>query len=171
MWRHWTFESKRPPLVFKRADVTPCDRYSNPERPLSLDLQRQITLLKANPDADYFFFFDDQDRPIPFILSAPDSMAEQNFYNFQEECMFGRELNGLDVIAEYLIKAMAGQPGLSAARILKQLSKEYLMDMTRLVAIEALGKQSRYRIRSGENVLGGDGQRCVDELSPSRMKH
>ena len=132
VWHHWTVEPRRPLLNIARHNVTACAKCSNPERQLSLDLQRQITLLKANPDADYFFF-DDQDRPIPFVLSSPDRMVNQNFYHFQEECMFGRETKGLDVIAEYMIKVMAGQPGLNMAGILKQLSKEYSVDMKRLM--------------------------------------
>ena len=47
--------------------------------------------------------------------------------------MFGRETKGLDIIAEYMIMVMAGQPRLSMAGILKQLSKEYSVDMTRLM--------------------------------------
>jgi hypothetical protein len=65
---------------------------SNPERPLSPALQRQVALLKQDGEADYFFF-DEQDRPIRLVMSSQDHMMRQNFYHLQEECMFGG-LNG-----------------------------------------------------------------------------
>jgi len=89
-------------------------------------------LLKARPDADYFFF-DDEGHPVPFVVASPDHLARLNFHNFQEECMFGREVRGLDVIAEYMVKDMGKRPGLSMARIFKQLSKEYLVDVGEMV--------------------------------------
>jgi hypothetical protein len=75
-----------------RCNVTSSPKCSNPERQLSPDLHRQVTLLKANRDADYFFFDDQwQDHPIPFVVSSPDRMVDQNFYHLQEECIFGSE--------------------------------------------------------------------------------
>jgi hypothetical protein len=63
---------------------------------------------------------------------------------FLEDCMFGPEMTGLDVLGEHLAVVMGREPGLSVAMVLAQLSNE---------------KESRQGIRSGENVFGRDGQR------------
>ena len=47
--------------------------------------------------------------------------------------MFGGEMKTFHVVAEYMIAAMAGKPGLSLARILAQLSEEYEVDVTKMM--------------------------------------
>jgi hypothetical protein len=61
----------------------------------------------------------------------------------------------LDVIAEYLIKAMAHQPGLSRERILAQLQREYGENMAEtMAAFEAkVAKRLENGYRSGTTVL------------------
>jgi hypothetical protein len=48
--------------------------------------------------------------------------------------IFGSDPQGVDVIAEYLIKAMGNTPGLSRERIIAQLNKEYEVDVASMIA-------------------------------------
>jgi len=135
VWRHWTIKLKKSAFAnLKRRNVTCTAKCANPERPLSSNLERQVALLKEDGDADYFFF-DERDRPVPFVMPGQDFVMRENFYFFQEECMFGAEMRGLDVMAEYMVKVMGelGEPGLSAERMMRQMSGEYGVDVARMV--------------------------------------
>jgi hypothetical protein len=116
-----------------RSNVTNSERASNPERPLSPALQRQVAVLRLHQEADYIFF-DDQDRPVPFIMpEETDRSTRMVFQLLLEGCMFDGEMATFHVVAEYLIAAMARKPGLSVAGILAQLSKEYEVDVTKMM--------------------------------------
>jgi hypothetical protein len=52
---------------------------------------------------------------------------------FLEKCMFGPDLTGLNVIAEYMAVAMGREPRLNVAKILAQLSKEYGVDVMKMM--------------------------------------
>jgi hypothetical protein len=54
---------------------------------------------------------------------------------FLEDCMFGPEMTGLDVLGEHLAVVMGREPGLSVAMVLAQLSNEFGVDMTRLMVV------------------------------------
>jgi hypothetical protein len=114
------------------TNVTGSQKALNPERPLSPALQRQIAVLRLHPNAEYIFF-DDQDRPVPFILPGSDRPMKMLFQIFLEKCMFGRDLAGLNVIAEYMVVAMGRKPGLSVAKIQAQLSSEFGVDITKMM--------------------------------------
>jgi hypothetical protein len=113
-------------------NVTGSPKCSNPERPLEPALQQQVALLKANVNVDYFLF-DDQNNPHRFVMSVEDMLMRMCFYDILEEAMFGPQPAGVDVIAEYMIKIMGREPGLSPAIILAQFSREYGVDVMRLI--------------------------------------
>jgi hypothetical protein len=94
----------------------------DPTRPLSPALQRQMSLLTADKDADYFLF-DELDRPIRFMLH--DMWTKMMFRILRSGVLSGADREGLEAMAEYLIKAMGQKPGLSRRRILEQLEREY----------------------------------------------
>jgi hypothetical protein len=67
------------------------------------------------------------------------------FRMLRSEAMFGAEPSGVEAMAEYLIKTMAGRPGLSRARILAQFEREYGGDMTaKVAAFEAKAVENGY---------------------------
>ena len=115
------------------TNVTGSERASNPERPLSPALQRQVAVLRSHPNAEYIFF-DDQDRPVPFTLPGSDRSMKMLFQTFLDKCMFGPDLTGLNVVAEYMVNDMGRKPGLSVAKILAQLSSEFGVDVTKTIA-------------------------------------
>jgi hypothetical protein len=94
----------------------------HPSRSHSAALQRQVTLLEGDRDADYYLF-DHADRPIRVMIE--DYSIKMSFRIARSEAMFHAEPSGFQSMAEYLIKTMADRPGLSRARILAQFESEY----------------------------------------------
>jgi hypothetical protein len=124
----------------------------HPSRTYSPALQRQISLLEGDQAADYFLF-DDSDRPIRLVIY--ESVVKLCFRTTQASAIYSATPKNLDVIAEYLIKAMAHQPGLSRERILAQLQREYGENMAEtMAAFEAkVAKRLENGYRSGTTVL------------------
>lgn len=98
----------------------------DPTHPRSLALQRQISLLTGDVEADYFLF-DEVQRPIR--VEVPSSFLRLTFRTMRGDAMSARSQKGIEVIAEYLLKRMADHPGLSRERILQQFSEEYGEDV------------------------------------------
>lgn len=94
----------------------------HPSRPHSPALQRQLSLLTADKEAEYFLF-DDMDRPVR--VAFPDMWTKISFRNLRSGAMFTAAQTGVEAMAEYLIKVMGRAPGLSRATILNQFGKEY----------------------------------------------
>ena len=114
----------------------------HPSHPHSPALQRQLSLLEGDRDADYYLF-DDTDRPVRFILY--ETFIKMCFRTTRSEAMFGAEQRGVEAMAEYLIKTMADRPGLSRAGILAQFEREYGGNMAAKMAVfEAKGLESGY---------------------------
>jgi hypothetical protein len=88
-------------------------------------------LLTADKDTDYFLF-DEEDRPIRFVLHDP--LMKMTFRNIRSGILSSSEEEGLEAIAEHLIKVMGQKPGLSRERILGQLESEYGGDIATKVA-------------------------------------
>ena len=103
----------------------------NPSGTQSPSLQRQISLLEAERPVDYFLFCDD-DGPMRVIIE--DRWTKVYFRLVRSEAMFGPEQYSAAMIAEYLIKMMGDQPGLSRERILAQFVREYGEDVAAHVA-------------------------------------
>lgn len=106
---------------FRLSDVGFADPGFDKNHPPAL--KRQLSLLNGDTDADYFLF-DNLDRPIRFRL--PDSFLRMQFRLLRAE-LFAENLKakGFEAVAEYLIKAMQGHPGLGRERIMGQLRDEY----------------------------------------------
>lgn len=94
----------------------------HPSRPHSPALQRQLSLLTADKDAEYFLF-DDMDRPVRVAFT--DMWTRMAFRNLRSGAMFTAAQTGVEAMGEYLIKVMGRAPGLSRATILNQFGKEY----------------------------------------------
>lgn len=92
----------------------------------SAALQRQVNLLTADKDADYFLF-DGLDRPVRFVIH--DRPLKMNFRLTRTEVLSSDDPNGVEVLVEYIIKMMGHKPGLSRDRIIAQFSKEYERDV------------------------------------------
>lgn len=94
-------------------------------------LQRQVALLRADREADYFLF-DIHDRPVRFVISDP--MIKMTFrMNRSEALTPGADLR-VETMAEYMVKAMAQRPGLSREGIFAQLQREYECDVEKQLA-------------------------------------
>jgi hypothetical protein len=103
----------------------------NPPHPYSQALQRQISLITRDKEADYFLF-DQAQRPIRFAL--PGGIMKMYFRTMRGEALCTVERDGVRVITQFLVKTMANYPGLSRERILGQLSTEYGCDVAKQVA-------------------------------------
>ena len=95
----------------------------HPSRPHSPALQRQVSLITGDKLADYFLF-DETDHPIRFAIQG-DMWMKISFRNLRSGAIFSAGQEGLEAMAEYLIKVMGGTPGLSRERILDQFNREY----------------------------------------------
>jgi len=118
----------------------------HPSRPPSFALQRQIALLKDDRDADYYLF-DDTDRPIRVELD--EKCIKIAFRMLRSEIMFRPEKapEGVEMIAELLMKMMADRPGSSRARILAQFEEEYGGNVAaKLAAFEAKRARNGYEL-------------------------
>jgi hypothetical protein len=108
--------------------------FADPNSPArhSPALQRQMALLNADKDADYFLF-DEDDSPVRFVLQ--DTWTKMAFRTLRSSVLSsGDQQQGLEAIAEYLIKMMGQKPGFSRQRILEQLRNEYEGDLVAKVA-------------------------------------
>lgn len=112
-----------------------------PSRTHSPALQQQVALITSDKDADYFIF-DEQDQPIRFVIH--DMWMKISFRNLRSGAIFSAGQEGLEAMAEYLIKVMADKPGLSRERILDQLSREYGENLPGM-----LGEWERKRVNNG----------------------
>ena len=109
----------------------------HPSRPHSAALQRQVSLLEGDRQADYFLF-DDADRPIRFALY--ETYSKMCFRMIRADAMFGERPTGVEALVQYLIKTMSDRPGLSRARIVAQFQREYGGNMAaKLREFEAKG--------------------------------
>jgi hypothetical protein len=97
----------------------------NPARPRSAALQRQVALITARKDVDYFLF-DEEDRPIPFVLY--NMWIKMSFRRLRGD-LLSDDMKVVGAIAEQLVKDMGRKPGLSRERILGQLEREYGWDI------------------------------------------
>ena len=133
------------PNIMRSTELTPDDERlavenlgfgtPHPSRPHSPALKRQVSLLEADRRAEYFLF-DEEDVPIRFVID--DMAMKMLFRSARTLAMFCAEPVCLDQMAEHLIKKMGHAPGLSRARILEQLTKEYEVDVeAKVMAVEA----------------------------------
>jgi hypothetical protein len=114
----------------------------HPLRPHSPALQRQVSLITADKEADYFLF-DEADTPIRFEIH--NTSIKLMFRMFRMGIMCSVEQKGLEAVAQYLVKIMGPKPGLSPERILDQLSSEYGADVAEKVAeYEKIGPRYGY---------------------------
>jgi len=95
-----------------------------PTRRRSAALRRQVALLRADKEKEYFLF-DDNGTPVPFE-------CEKDYIKTCFRVVRGEAFDHLDtrgpgpeVLAEYLIKMTASTPGLSRRGILAQFNDEY----------------------------------------------
>ena len=115
----------------------------NPARPYSTALQRQISLITADKDADYFLF-DEEDRTIRVVVA--DECTKIAFRHLRANALSVNDKKGVEAIAEYLIKAMGQKPGLSRQRILRQFEEEYGRGVSQQVAkFERMAVQNGFR--------------------------
>lgn len=91
-------------------------------------LQRQVTLLRADTQVDYFLF-DTYDRPIRFVIPDSDVVTKMAFRWSRSDALGPREEFGVECIAEYIIKIMENHPGISRELILAQFRREYGNDV------------------------------------------
>jgi hypothetical protein len=116
----------------------------DPSRTYSPALRRQISLLEGDRRADYFLF-DAFDRPIRFVIY--ESFMKLCFRTLRASTVYGPTPIGLEIMAEYIIKAMAHRPGCNRETILAQLQREYGENMTdKMAAFEAK------RLENGERL-------------------
>jgi hypothetical protein len=105
-------------------------------------LQRQVSLLSADKEADYYLF-DERDEPVRAVLR--DIWVKILFRTTRSDAMFGAKPDGLEPMAEYMIKVMGQKPGLSRARILDQFTREYGEDKaTKVAEWERQGAKNGY---------------------------
>jgi hypothetical protein len=97
------------------ADPTVASKYS-------VALKRQLALLEADIEAEYFLF-DVNDNPVRVVVI--ESFAKMGFRTLRAAVLALSDLGELEDIAEFLVKFMGQWPGLSRAGILKQLQREY----------------------------------------------
>jgi len=121
------------------------DKPAHPSRPHSPALDRQISLLKVDADADYFVF-DETDQPVRFAVSDEDKWMKMSFRDLREMAFFGNGENmAIESITEYLLRNMADRPGLSREMILAQIAREYGQDLADLaVEFEQAGRERGY---------------------------
>jgi hypothetical protein len=128
----------------------------NSQREYSQALQRQLSLINADKEADYFLF-DDDDRPVRVVLHG--MWIKMAFRIFRSDILSTSEQNGLGAIAEYLIKVMGQKPGLSRETILRQLQNEYGGDVASKVA--------EWERKAAEN--GFEGSTFLENMSRNLM--
>lgn len=94
-------------------------------------------------DVDYFVF-DELDRPFPFIVND-NIWIRMMFRNMRGFAVSGADRQGVEAIAQYVIKCMGHQPGFSRDLIIRQFEKEYGDDIgERLQRFETLGNQNGF---------------------------
>jgi hypothetical protein len=129
----------------------------HPSHPHNQALQRQVSLLTGDTNADYFLF-NSIDHPIRFVIQ--DTLTRMVFRICRADAMFGPEQQGLEAIAEYMIKMMERTPGLSRERILEQLSGEYggdvgakVREFQKMSFVNGHGDGTTFLEVMGKNVL------------------
>ncbi|EGO05431.1 hypothetical protein SERLA73DRAFT_174578 [Serpula lacrymans var. lacrymans S7.3] len=85
-------------------------------------LQLQLAMIERDQDADYFLFSSSH-QPIRFAIH--DTWTKMVFRLLRQGSVSSANKQGVEAMAEYMIKAMGRMPGLSREIILKQLSAEY----------------------------------------------
>jgi hypothetical protein len=113
-------------------------------------LQRQISLLTADKEADYFLF-NASDQPIRFVIQ--NAIIKMTFRLNRSFAWSGDQNTqaGVEIMAQYLIKMMGQKPGLSREGIFRQFDGEYGGDTK--TKLEEFERKSRGRTRAGETVL------------------
>ncbi|RDB25256.1 hypothetical protein Hypma_007372 [Hypsizygus marmoreus] len=114
----------------------------DPSRPYSPALQRQVSLLTGDKSADYFLF-DEVDRPIR--VEVPSMLTRMTFRILRSDALSKQTPDGVQAIGEYLLKNMSNHPGLSRARILAQLEREYGKEMvSKIEEFEKMAEKNGY---------------------------
>jgi hypothetical protein len=95
----------------------------NNMRQCSPALQRQISILTADKEADYYLF-DDADEPVRVTLGDPLTRTQ---FRHMRTTAWSDDSDNLIVVAmaQYLVKYWGKAPGLSREMILKQFDAEY----------------------------------------------
>lgn len=97
----------------------------------SAALQRQVSLLTSDREADYFLF-DELDRPIRFVVNDP--LLKMGFRVVRTEVLSSDTPKGVETLVEYILKVMGQKPGLSRQGIIAQFAKEYRRDVAGMLA-------------------------------------
>jgi len=82
----------------------------------------EVRVIDSDRDADYILF-DGLDCPIRFVIS--ESFIKFCFRTLRGSTIYREEPVGLEMVAEYIIKAMAHRPEISREMILAQFQREY----------------------------------------------
>ncbi|KAH7920637.1 hypothetical protein BV22DRAFT_1020841 [Leucogyrophana mollusca] len=85
-------------------------------------LQRQVSMLETDKDADYILF-SSSGEPVRFVVDDP--WMKLTFRSMRATAMSDARQMGVGPMAEYLIKVMNGYPGLSREIMLRQFVDEY----------------------------------------------
>ena len=98
----------------------------HPNLTITPALRRQMDLFTNAKDVDYFVF-DKLDRPFPFTI---DDIWEKFMFRAQRTLVIvSPDRNGMESIAQYVLKFMSQQPGFSRDLILGQFEREYGSDI------------------------------------------
>jgi len=105
-------------------------------------LQRQIDLYTNAKGVDYFVF-DELNRPFPFIVH--DMWAKLSFRNLRADAISSPDRQGVEAVAEYVIKCMGQRAGFSRDLIVGQFEREYGSDLgEKLQRFQSMGIRNGY---------------------------
>ncbi|KZP18358.1 hypothetical protein FIBSPDRAFT_745471 [Athelia psychrophila] len=98
----------------------------HPSLTITPALQRQIDLYTNAKEVDYFVF-DELNCPFPFIVD--DTWTKITFRNLRAQAISSPDRQGIEPIAEYVIKCMGQREGFSRDLIVGQFEREYGDDL------------------------------------------
>ncbi|KAF7982991.1 hypothetical protein HWV62_24600 [Athelia sp. TMB] len=113
----------------------------HPSLTITPALRRQMDLYTSAKDVDYFVF-DELDRPFPFLIE--EVWTRLNFRNLRGQVISSPDRQGVEAIAQYVIKRLSRTPGFSRDLIVRQFEKEYGDDVG-----EKLRKFDSMSVRNG----------------------
>lgn len=122
--------------------------FGNPETapPYSAALQRQVSLLVADKNADYYLF-DELERPVRFIVDDPE--LKPFFRLTRTHALSSNDPPGVATMVEYIIKVMEQRPGLSREKIIAQFEREYENDVVgNLARLPRIGRGTFLEVTS-----------------------